>query len=104
MRERTWGAGFIGVYLTALMGMAAGCGPVGPADVGGMTRQSHEAFFPITQGPHAGADCRSCHGAADSFTQFNCTSCHEHDRQFSDAAHHALIPGYAFAPTSCVTC
>ncbi|OGQ91218.1 MAG: hypothetical protein A2289_18235 [Deltaproteobacteria bacterium RIFOXYA12_FULL_58_15] len=69
-----------------------------------ITRNTHTDLFPIASGAHTGVDCNACHGAFDTFTQFDCTTtCHEHAQAVTDASH-AGLAGYAYGPTTCYDC
>ncbi|MCK6551062.1 hypothetical protein L6R52_34825 [Myxococcota bacterium] len=63
----------------------------------------HDVYFPITVGIHAGADCDTCHGAFDTFRNFTCFGCHEHDQAVTDPPH-ATIAGYLYDSPSCYGC
>ena len=82
-------------------------GPNGSSNGGAgntaMTRTSHEQFFPIATGPHAMADCNSCHGGFSSFKEFTCVSCHDHEQTKTDAAH-VGIKDYKYDSASCLSC
>jgi len=67
-----------------------------------LTPETH-APFPIDSGAHAGTDCNACHGAFDSFLEFSCIGCHEHDQAETDPRH-AAVAGYAYGPQTCYAC
>jgi len=69
----------------------------------GLTRDQHSAFFPINSGAHAAAECNSCHGGGNSFKDFSCVGCHEHDQSVIDPGH-AGVPNYNYSGTSCYSC
>ncbi|HUJ29271.1 MAG TPA: hypothetical protein VLW85_24795 [Myxococcales bacterium] len=90
-----------------------GSGQVSPNTM--PTPQTH-LFFPIASGPHA-VDCNTCHGAFDSFKQFDCLGCHDaHDNKpVYDEVHGSLtaaaglfLPdggvGYSYDSASCLRC
>ncbi len=57
--------------------------------------------FPI-QGPHNLA-CNVCHTNPNNFQQFNCLSCHEHNKTKMDDKHSGEN-GYVYASQNCVNC
>lgn len=73
-------------------------------DLRGMTASMHEAYFPITSGAHAGADCNVCHGEFDTFSRYSCIGCHDHERPTTDAAHLGIVAGYAYEAQGCYLC
>ena len=73
--------------------------------------KAHEAFFPIAAGSkHAlGSDspaitCNSCHGGSNSFKQFDCLSCHQHQDQATLTAGHRGVSQFAYDSASCYSC
>ncbi len=99
-----------------LLALAVACGQSaggsGSAQTNTMPNATmHEQFFPISSGSnHAlGSDsppitCDSCHGASQSFMQFDCLSCHQHaDKTALDLGHRG-IAGYAYVSRSCYLC
>src|SRR5216684_1634259 len=98
----------------ALLTLAAACGPGGNGSAQWNTMPNpatHDSFFPIAAGSkHAlGSDspaitCNSCHGGSDSFQQFDCLSCHQHQGQAAlDLRHHGMSQ-YAYDSASCYSC
>jgi hypothetical protein len=70
-----------------------------------LTPDAHSLdYFNITSGSHANLDCNVCHGGADSFAQYSCTSSGCHDQPSSDAAHVQITSSYTWSPTSCYQC
>ena len=69
-----------------------------------LTPLSHDVLFPIATGTHAGVECNTCHGDYDSFTHFNCTACHVHDRARIDPMHLGAVSGYSYGPETCYGC
>lgn len=67
------------------------------------TYETHEPYFPINSGKHEGANCNKCHGDFDTFSQFTCISCHEHEQTDTDTIHTA-VPEYEYSATSCFQC
>jgi len=59
--------------------------------------------FPVDTGAHAQADCNTCHGDFDSFQQFSCTTCHEHDQAITDPTH-VNVADYTWNGTGCFEC
>ena len=70
----------------------------------GPTRSTHTTYFPIqTQTAHGSVDCNTCHGAFETFKQFDCLSSGCHPQVETDA-NHAGEPGYAYNSPSCYSC
>lgn len=94
-------------WMAALTGFAAAAGCLADAPpVNKFTTTdalSHETHFPIASGDHAEPDCNRCHGEFDTFQQFSCIGCHEHDQAPTDA-HHPGLTDYVYNQTSCLTC
>ncbi len=65
--------------------------------------ETHEPYFPINAGKHEGTNCNKCHGDFDTFAQFTCISCHEHEQPGTDPDHTA-VPEYEYSATSCFQC
>ncbi len=79
----------------------AGCGK---ADVPWNTNPGyagHTRYFPLVGGAHAGVDCNTCHGAYDTFRQFDCLGCHA--QPATDTGHQG-IAGYAWQSPACYAC
>lgn len=78
----------------------------------GVTPQEH-GWFPIAAGTNHALGrglgqgtmaCDSCHyQQSNSFTDYTCTSCHEHDQSFTDRLH-LDVGGYEYSATSCFSC
>jgi hypothetical protein len=96
------------------LGASAGCERLVPAanvsagsgtktGGGAVTRRTHEGFFPIEAGAHGSADCNSCHGGLDTFKEFSCVGCHEHEQTATNATH-AGVTGYEYDSKACLTC
>lgn len=68
-----------------------------------VTRETHDALFPINSGAHAGADCDVCHGDYDTFGHFSCINCHEHDQATTDPVHSGMTD-YNYGPETCYGC
>ena len=83
-----------------------------PSKTSGVTSINH-SWFPLTPGSaHAFGrtvstgtiNCESCHSAAaQTFTDFSCISCHEHDQTLTDRLHLATS-GYTYQTQSCFAC
>ena len=65
-----------------------------------LTRAQHDRFFPVAAGVHL-VDCNQCHGTSDSFTGFDCTTCHT---QPATAPRHPAVDGFRFSSPSCYAC
>jgi ribosomal protein L40E len=72
------------------------------------TAEEHAArFFPVNAGtPHATAQCDDCHGAFDTFRQFDCVGCHDgsHADEPTVASWHTDVPDFAFTSAACYGC
>lgn len=98
-------------WLLALPLALAGCEGDPPLTLG-ITATEHEPYFPVAEGaPHAleaaafdgPITCVSCHGGKDSFREFHCLRCHEHDATPLGTAHGA-VAGYLPQDVSCFSC
>jgi len=67
--------------------------------------EHEETLFPVEHGidENPDRDCNICHGAFDTFTEFDCLPCHTHNREDSDRSHQR-IPGYEPVSRSCLAC
>src|ERR1700674_4426737 len=100
--------------LLALLTLAAACGQGGNASARPNTileSPTHAPFFPIPPGSkHAlGSDspaitCNSCHGGSNSFKQFDCLSCHQHQDQATLTAGHHGVSQFTYDSASCYSC
>ena len=69
-----------------------------------LTRDSHAVYFPIGDNTkHAAQTCADCHQGADSFADFTCVSCHDHDATVA-AGRHTFISGFVFQSSACFSC
>ena len=62
--------------------------------------RAHDRLFPISHGPHRGADCSSCHSSAAAPRAVRCNGCHAHD-EVKLLAQHKAVAAYGAA---CLTC
>ncbi|MGC3996106.1 MAG: hypothetical protein QM767_00620 [Anaeromyxobacter sp.] len=89
--------------LAAAAALAAACsgntpGPWNTAP----TRETHARFFAISAGTaHATVDCNTCHGAFDTFRQFDCIGCHT---AATTDPRHTGVGGYRNESTACYGC
>jgi hypothetical protein len=97
----------------ALLTLTVGCGQSnGSAPWNtALNAATHDSFFPIAAGSkHAlGSDspainCNSCHGTSDTFHQFDCLSCHQHQDQATLDRGHFGISQYTYESASCYAC
>ena len=101
---------FSRAFALLIAGAAAACGKqtsLPPNWVTVPDRASHDSFFPIATGIHATASCNDCHGAFNTFKQFDCLTCHDQFpalTQASLATGHAGVAGYTYASASCYQC
>ena len=75
---------------------------------------ANHAWFPITPGSaHAlgrklsdgTLACESCHApSSTSFKQFDCTSCHGHEKSVTDMLHLARQDQYTYSSSACYSC
>jgi hypothetical protein len=67
-----------------------------------MTTETHDPYFPIGIGAHAGTDCNVCHGGFDTFKEFDCLNgCHARP---DTEPNHAGVTGFAYESASCYSC
>ena len=59
--------------------------------------------FPITNGPHGGLACTTCHTTPGNYAAFSCIDCHAH-RQSAMANEHDEVGGYVWASANCYQC
>jgi hypothetical protein len=65
-------------------------------------RASHARRFPITAGSaHDAVDCNSCHGAFDTFTVYDCITCHTDPKTTPS---HGSVTAYRWASDACYGC
>lgn len=96
------------LILAGLVLAAYGCSPADSSSsaapsVTATTPESHDAYFPLLTGPHAGTDCDQCHGDFDTFTELSCIGCHEH-REEATSPQHDGLSRYTYTGRSCVSC
>ncbi len=67
-----------------------------------LTPATHDKF-PIAAGTaHGAVDCNTCHGAFDSFAQFDCLNgCHA---AADTAPAHTAVPSYKYESAACYSC
>jgi len=61
---------------------------------------AHDRVFPLSFGPHRGAECTSCHTSPSLPRAVRCTGCHEHGEQKLRTQHRA-VTGFGM---SCLGC
>lgn len=88
------------------LGAALALGACGraPSAVDAITapsRHTHEPYFPIEAGKHAGIDCNKCHGGFATFRDFDCLGCHADP---TTTPGHASVSGYAWDNPACYSC
>jgi hypothetical protein len=74
-----------------------------PLVTGGLALRSgeaHDRIFPLSFGPHRGAECSSCHTSPALPRAVRCNGCHAHDEQKLRVQHRQVA---AFNP-SCLSC
>lgn len=96
------------LLFSLLLTVLAACNgplPVDPVN-SRITDAEHTAEkFPIDHGAveNPTTDCTPCHGGLPSFSQFKCTSCHEHEQAATDSLH-TLVAEYRYDSTQCLSC
>ncbi len=68
---------------------------------------THEKYFPLVGTVHdAPIDCDACHGAFDTFKQFDCLTCHDAKPSTPALIHVGVVAAYPSPPTSadCLRC
>ncbi|MEW6432276.1 MAG: hypothetical protein AB1730_12285 [Myxococcota bacterium] len=95
------------LVLMVVLGCSSGSGTNPPVT------QANHTWFPLTAGTNheygrasstGTIECASCHPpSADSFKEFTCTACHEHDQSFTDRLHLTLA-SYEYTPKACYSC
>ena len=96
------------------LGLLAACSPVGgPSKLPPPVSPQNHPWFPLTAGTtheygkvvavDGALGCESCHANAETFTEFQCISCHKHPTALTDRLHLGVTD---FAPTSagCYQC
>ena len=106
--RRSPGTAIAGFVLRALLLGLAACPQAGVEAPGNsaFTAKTHTPF-PVSSGPHA-VSCNTCHGAFDTFKQFDCLGCHAHDRAPTDLVHNpSAVPAYGatgYQSDRCYSC
>ncbi len=101
--ETTWGhraRRSVSLGLALAAALAAGCGPQ-VQSVTAPGYDTHADYFPLQGTAHEGVDCNSCHGAFDTFTKFDCLTCHT--KAETDPIHSG-VGGYQYDSPACVQC
>lgn len=98
------------VWIAACGIAAAACGdllaePSSGADTSApLTRDAHQAYFPIGDGSkHASTLCSDCHQDSTSFESFTCQSCHAHQPDVA-VMRHQYITGFQNVSNACMNC
>ncbi len=62
-------------------------------------------YFPIYSGTHRNEwnNCSDCHTIPSDYSQFDCTSCHEHNRTDTDNDH-SEVNNYQYLSSACYSC
>lgn len=60
----------------------------------------HDRIFPLSHGPHRGADCASCHLSPAAPQNVRCTGCHAHD-EVKLRQQHRQVAAFGAACLSC---
>ncbi|HTV25556.1 MAG TPA: cytochrome c3 family protein [Polyangiaceae bacterium] len=72
----------------------------GGATLGLASARAHERLFPLSHGPHRGADCASCHAVPGQPQLVRCDGCHAHSEK-KLLEQHRSVAAYGAA---CLTC
>jgi hypothetical protein len=62
--------------------------------------RAHDRLFPLSHGPHRGADCQSCHVSPSAPQQVRCSGCHAHSEKKLLEQHRGVV-AFGGACTSC---
>ncbi len=69
-----------------------------------LSRDEHDAFFPITSGDHRRYDCADCHLEA-TYQSFTCINCHDGEHTCSRMdREHDDVRNYSCEDTRCLSC
>ena len=96
-------------FLLAMLLVPVALGVVGCEEDGagkllkGMTPAEHDRYFPIVSGKHGGVECNTCHGGFETFREFTCLDCHEHDQPLMDSTHQGFTD-YKWESPRCYGC
>ncbi len=68
--------------------------------------KDHDASFPIYSGKHNGEwnSCADCHANQSNYSQYSCTTCHEHSNKSDVDSKHPGVPGYSYNSIACFGC
>jgi hypothetical protein len=64
------------------------------------SQRAHDRLFPLSHGPHRGADCASCHVSLAQPALVRCDGCHAHSQKKLLEQHRGVV---AYGP-ACLTC
>ncbi len=69
-------------------------------------REHDAASFPIYSGTHKGEwnNCADCHTNPGNYSQFSCTTCHEHNNKSEVDSKHNGVSGYSYNSVDCFAC
>jgi len=70
---------------------------------GAASTDNHSRFPVNAASVHASTTCNDCHGNFDTFLQFSCIDCHEHE-QLSTTSKHSGISGFTYDSNACYSC
>jgi cytochrome c7-like protein len=62
--------------------------------------RAHDRVFPLSHGPHRGADCQSCHVSRAAPQAVRCNGCHAHD-EAKLRQQHQRVTAYSLACLAC---
>ena len=79
---------------------AFGGAMMGATALGLASSRAHDRLFPLSQGPHRGADCASCHASPAQPRLVRCDGCHAHSEKKLFEQHR----GVAAYGAACLTC
>jgi hypothetical protein len=75
-------------------------GPILASGAQALSSDAHDRVFPLSFGPHRGAQCASCHTSPSLPRAVRCNGCHEHDEQKLRTQHRS-VAGFGM---SCLGC
>jgi hypothetical protein len=97
------------LLISSLAVAAGGCDLLGgnsmpPQELEPLKAEDHDRFFPIVGGNHDGVACIECHAPEQqSFKEFSCVGCHEHEQELMDTTHNGF-EDYLYNSVSCYAC
>jgi predicted CxxxxCH...CXXCH cytochrome family protein len=93
------------LILLAVFGGCLGGNSEGPSGLTmtSMNPSDHTGFPIDAASRHATTTCNDCHGLSDTFTQFSCVDCHDHE-EVKTRLSHVAIPAFVYSSRACYNC